>query len=38
MEIHGKLLPVRLTIDRLNEELEKIASIISRLADRDILP
>ena len=37
MEIYGKL-PVRLTIDRLNEELEKIASIISRLADRDILP
>jgi hypothetical protein len=37
MEIYGKL-PVRLSIDRLNEELEKIASIISRLADRDILP
>jgi hypothetical protein len=37
MEIYGKL-PVRPTIDRLNEELEKIASIISRLADRDILP
>ncbi len=37
MEIYGRL-PVRLTIDRLNEELEKIASIISRLADRDILP
>ena len=37
MEIHGKL-PVRLTIDRLNEELEKIVSIISRLADRDIFP
>ena len=37
MEIHGKL-PVRLTIDRQNEELEKIVSLISRLADRDIFP
>jgi len=37
MEIQGRL-PVRLTSDRLNEELRKITSIISRLADRDIFP
>jgi len=37
MEIQGKL-PIRLTSDRLNEELRKITSIISRLADRDIFP
>jgi len=37
MEIQGRL-PVRLTSDRLNEELRKIISIVSRLADRDIFP
>jgi XamI restriction endonuclease len=35
MEIDGKI-PVRLASDRLDEELIKIISIISRLADRDI--
>jgi XamI restriction endonuclease len=35
MEIAGKI-PVRLASDRLDEELRKIISIISRLADRDI--
>lgn len=35
MEVEGKL-PVRLASDRLNEELEKITNIVSRLADRDI--
>lgn len=35
MEIEGKL-PVRLSSDRLNEELQKITSIVSKLADRDI--
>ena len=37
MEIQGKL-PIRLTSDRLNEELRKITSIISRLVDQDIFP
>jgi hypothetical protein len=37
MEIQGKL-PIRLTSDRLNEELRKITSIISRLIDQDIFP
>jgi hypothetical protein len=37
METEGKL-PVRLTPDRLNEELTKITNIITRLADRDIFP
>lgn len=37
MEIQGKL-PVRLTSDRLDEELRKITNIVSRLADRDIFP
>ncbi len=35
MEVGGKL-PVRLTSDRLDEELRKITNIVSRLADRDI--
>jgi hypothetical protein len=35
MEVEGKL-PVRLTSDRLDEELRKITNIVSRLADRDI--
>ena len=37
MEISGKL-PVRLTRERLDEELIKITDIIIRLADRDIFP
>jgi hypothetical protein len=37
MEVAGKL-PVRLTGDRLNEELRKITDIVTRLADRDIFP
>ena len=37
MEITGKL-PVRLTKDRLDEELTKIINIVTRLADRDIFP
>jgi hypothetical protein len=37
MEVAGKL-PARLTDDRLNEELRKIADIVTRLADRDIFP
>lgn len=35
MEVEGKL-PVRLTSDRLNEELRKVIDILSRLVDRDI--
>lgn len=35
MEVEGKL-PVRLTGDRLDEQLRKITNIVSRLADRDI--
>ena len=35
MEVEGKL-PIRLTSDRLDEELRKITNIVSRLADRDI--
>lgn len=35
MEVEGKL-PVRLTSNRLTEELGKITNIVSRLADRDI--
>jgi hypothetical protein len=35
MEVEGKL-PVRLTSDRLSEELRKITDIVSRLTDRDI--
>jgi XamI restriction endonuclease len=37
METSGKL-PVRLTGNRLDEELQKIINIILRLADRDIFP
>lgn len=37
MEITRKL-PVRLTKERLDEELRKITDIITRLADRDIFP
>jgi hypothetical protein len=37
MEVEGKL-PVRLPRERLDEELRKITSIITRLADRDIFP
>jgi XamI restriction endonuclease len=37
MEGEGKL-PVRLTSDRLDEELRKITDIVLRLADRDIFP
>ena len=37
MEVERKL-PVRLTRDRLDEELRKITDIISRLVDRDIFP
>ncbi len=37
MEISGKL-PVRMTHDRLDQELQKIITIILRLADRDIFP
>lgn len=37
MEITGKL-PVRLTKDRLDEELTKIVNIIIKLVDRDIFP
>lgn len=35
IEVEGKL-PVRMTSDRLNEELQKITNIVLRLADRDI--
>jgi XamI restriction endonuclease len=37
MEVAGKL-PVRLSEERLDEELRKIIDIIVRLADRDIFP